>query len=83
MYQFKNGDLIAQVYQGGKLILKTGIIIQSQRDTFVVKWTNYNKSFFMEKEEDIFAELNNMYLLSMQSINRAATGANLCLLNAS
>ena len=81
MYKFKSGDLIAKV--SGDLTLKTGIVIRSCEATFTVKWVHYNKKFFMEKEEDIFAELNNMYLLSLQSINRAAEGANLCLLNAS
>lgn len=83
MYKFKLGDMISKNHPGDGCILKTGIIIFSKRDSFLVKWMMYNKDFFMEKEDDIFIELNNSYLLSTQSINRDNIGACLSLLSAS
>lgn len=83
MYNFKVGDLIAKKNPNQDLILKVGVILRSEQDAFIVKWTSYNKEFFMEKEDDMFGELNNMYLLSLQSFNRRTEGAFLCLLNPS
>ena len=83
MYNFKIGDLIAKKDHNQNLILKVGVVLCSEQDSFIVKWTSYNKEFFMEKEGDMFGELNNMYLLSLQSFKRHAEGAFLCLLNSS
>jgi len=83
MYNFKVGDLIANKEPNQNLILKMGIVLQSAQDSFVVRWVSYNKEFFMEKEDDMFEELNNMYLLSLQSFKRCDPGAFLCLLNPS
>jgi len=81
MYKFKVGDLISKNI--GELILKTGVIVSSTHSNIVVQWTSYNKEYFLEKEDDIFIELNNMYLLSRQSIDRNNVKACLELLNAS
>jgi hypothetical protein len=81
MYKFKVGDLISKNI--GELILKTGVIVYSTHSNIVVQWTSYNKEYFLEKEDDIFIELNNMYLLSRQSIDRNNVKACLELLNAS
>jgi len=83
MYKFKLGDLIAKNHPQEGFVLKSGVIIKSEKQTFLVKWLSYNKNFFMEKEDDIFSELNNLYLLSTQSIRRNNTTACLSLLNAS
>ena len=83
MYKFKLGDLISKRHPQDGYMLKTGIIIISDQDSFLVKWVTYNKNFFMEKEDDIFIELNKLYLLSTQSVNRDNTGGCLYLLSAS
>ena len=81
MYNFKVGDLVANNIGG--MILKVGVIIEQSVDSFSVRWTSYDKDFFMEKEGDIFIELNNLYLLSFQSIDRNNAEASLRLLSAS
>ena len=83
MHDFKTGDFVAKYNPNNDEILKTGIIVQSHPETFTVKWTSYNKKFFMEKEDDMFGQLNNLYLLSLQSFNRHTEGAFLCLLSPS
>ena len=81
MYNFKVGDLVANNIGG--MILKVGVIIEQSVDSFSVRSTSYDKDFFMEKEGDIFIELNNLYLLSVQSFDRERAAACLSLLNAS
>jgi hypothetical protein len=81
MYKFKVGDLISKNI--GELILKIGVVTSGTHDNIIVQWTSYNKEYFLEKEDDIFVELNNMYLLSRQSIDRSNTKACLELLSAS
>lgn len=81
MYNFKVGDLVANNIGG--MILKVGVIIEQSVDSFSVRSTSYDKDFFMEKEGDIFIELNNLYLLSVQSFDRERADACLSLLNAS
>jgi len=83
MYKFKVGDLISKNHPQEGYILKSGVVVRSEKESFLVKWLSYNKNFFMEKEDDIFNELNNLYLLSTQSIRRNNTTACLSLLNAS
>ena len=68
MHTFKVGDLISMNAAG--LLLKTGIVVSETSTNITVQWLSYNKSYFLEKEDDIFRELNNMYLLSLQSIHR-------------
>ena len=67
----------------GDLILKTGVVVSGNSSNIIVQWISYNKEYFLEKEDDIFTELNNLYLLSRQSIDRNNTEACLELLNAS
>jgi hypothetical protein len=81
MYKFKVGDLISKNI--GELILKIGVVTSGTHDNIILQWTSYNKEYFLEKEDDIFVELNNMYLLSRQSIDRSNTKACLELLSAS
>ena len=70
MWTFKKGDLIAKLNPKLKNPLKVGIVIYENRDQFSVKWTSFNKKFFMEKEGDIFQELNNIYLLGIDTFQR-------------
>jgi hypothetical protein len=81
MYKFKVGDLISKNI--GELILKIGVVTYGTHNNIIVQWTSYNKEYFLEKEDDIFVELNNMYLLSRQSIDRNNAKACLELLSAS
>ena len=58
-------------------------IIDHGVDTFLVKWTSFNKDFFMEKEGDIFKELNKSFLLDTIEIHRHNMKTSLSLLNSS
>ena len=81
MWKFQTGDLIAKQHPNVKNPLQIGIVIAVSPCTFTVKWTSFNKEFFMEKEEDIFAELNNSFLLDTVTVSRNDKGYNLSLLN--
>ncbi len=70
MWTFKKCDLIAKSTPKLKNPLKIGIVIYDNEERFSVKWTSFNKKFFMEKEGDIFQELNNTYLLGIDSFQR-------------
>jgi hypothetical protein len=83
MYTFKTGDLVAKIHPAIKAPLQVGVVIQEELQTFVIKWTSYNKVFFMEKEEDIFGELNKSFLLDTVQVHRMNHEANLVLLNSS
>tara|TARA_Y100000593_G_C4309714_1_gene337745 strand:- start:1696 stop:1986 length:291 start_codon:yes stop_codon:yes gene_type:complete len=64
MSHFKRGDLIAKKHCATQDLLQIGIVIWDDVDCFDIQWTWYNKVFFMEKEGDIFKDLNNTHLLS-------------------
>ena len=81
VHKFNLGDLVAK--KNGATVIKKGIVVQEREDSFVVKWTHYDKNFFMEKEGDIFEDLNKIYLLSFQSFHRNNNDAFLSLLSAS
>ena len=81
VHKFKLGDLVAK--KNGATVIKKGIVVQEREDSFVVKWTHYDKNFFMEKKDDLFSELNKKYLLSYQTINRYQLDSYLLLLNSS
>jgi len=83
MHDFRVGDLIANFIPEEDITLKIGIVVENQPENILVKWLNYNKSFFMEKEDVIFAELNNTFLLSLQSIHKHNSGVFLRLLSPS
>jgi len=61
--------------------IQIGLVVFDNSDAFSVKWTSYNKFFFMEKEEDIFEELNKTFLLSTVSFSRDDSRHNLSLLS--
>ena len=81
MYDFKTGDLIGKKHPTNNQIIQIGIVIKDSVSSFIVQWTSYNKDFFMEKEGDIFGELNKSFLLSTVEWHRCNTEANLMLLN--
>jgi hypothetical protein len=81
MWTFKTGDLIAKIHPLIDKPLQVGLVINHEKDTFLVKWISFNKVFFMEKEGDIFKELNNSYLLNTVQVYRRNMEANLSLLN--
>jgi hypothetical protein len=83
MWTFKTGDLIAKNHPAIKTPLQVGLVIAHDIKTFTIKWTSYNKVFFMEKEEDIFAGLNKSFLLDTVQVYRGNQEINLSLLNSS
>jgi len=84
MHDFKVGDLVGiRNPQKPTNAIKTGIVVSTTKYNIIVQWTSYNRSFFMEKEDEIFEELNKTYLLSRQSYHRLNEKAALFLLNPS
>ena len=81
MWTFKTGDLIAKIHPLIQKPLQVGLVINHDTDTFLIKWTSFDKDFFMEKEGDIFKELNKTFLLDTVQVHRMNTEANLSLLN--
>lgn len=83
MWNFQIGDLIAKCHPMVEKPLQVGLVISTTAADFTVKWISFNKVFFMEKEEDIFEELNNSFLLNTATLSRQDTSHNLTLLNSS
>ena len=81
MWNFKTGDLIAHRHPTKEKPLKIGLIICDDEETFTIKWTSFDKVFFMEKEGDIFAELNKTFLLGTECFYREKEESYLFLLN--
>ena len=78
---FKTGDLIAHRHPPKINLIKIGLIICDDEESFTIKWTSFDKVFFMEKEGDIFAELNKTFLLSTVRFCREKEESSLFLLN--
>tara|TARA_R110002074_G_scaffold237176_1_gene409001 strand:+ start:2299 stop:2568 length:270 start_codon:yes stop_codon:yes gene_type:complete len=83
MLTLKTGDLIAKNHPSIEGPIKIGIVISNTTEGFTVKWTSYNKNFFMEKEADIFSELNKAFLLNIETIATRHVDTSLSLLNSS
>jgi len=83
MWTFKTGDLVAKIHPLVQKPLQVGLVISHDTDTFLIKWTSFDKDFFMEKEGDIFIELNKSFLLDTVQVHRNNMEANLSLLNSS
>ncbi len=81
MWKFKTGDLVAKRHPTNEKPLKTGLIIYHDKESFTIKWTSFDKVFFMEKEGDIFTELNKTFLLGTECFYREKEEASLYLLN--
>ncbi len=77
MYDFKTGDLVGKKHPTNNQIIQIGIVIKDSVSSFIVQWTSYNKDFFMEKEGDIFKELNNSHLLGPTTVRRGSRHLNL------
>tara|TARA_R100000008_G_C3584059_1_gene170759 strand:+ start:981 stop:1283 length:303 start_codon:yes stop_codon:yes gene_type:complete len=83
MWTFKTGDLVSKPHPKKDEDLRIGIVIKDDSTTFSIKWLWYNKKFFMEKEGDIFREMNNTLLLDTTMYGRVYNGEYLKLLNSS
>ena len=84
MYKFKKGDLVGLKHPTNPSCpLKTGVVVTDTEYNVVIQWVSYDKTFFMEKQGDIFEELNKSYLLSRQLYHRSDEKASLFLLNSS
>ena len=81
MWTFKTGDLVSKSHPRKDEDLQIGIVIKDDRTTFLIKWLWYNKEFFMEKEGDIFKDLNKTYILNTETCLRERPTPLLCLLN--
>ena len=78
MRYFKQGDLIAKKHCATKDLLQIGVVLRSTKESFDIQWTWYNKTFFMEKEGDIFKELNNQHLLTTVTYTQEGANPLLC-----
>tara|TARA_Y100000592_G_C5310358_1_gene239798 strand:- start:10 stop:273 length:264 start_codon:yes stop_codon:yes gene_type:complete len=65
---FNLGDLVGLRFTEKNI--KLGIIIDSKKDNFIVKWIWYDKLFFMDNCDALFVELNRQYLLSETTYTR-------------
>ena len=81
MTRFKTGDLVAKKHPVEDIPLQTGLVVSHDLEKFTVRWTSFHKVFFMEKEGDIFAELNKTFLLRTEDFFREKEPALLYLLN--
>ena len=81
MWTFKTGDLIAKTLPSRKKPLQIGLVVNDDKITFTVKWVSFDKQFFMEKEGDIFQELNTSYHLDVVQFYRNNKEPSLVLLN--
>jgi len=70
MDNFSLGNLVCYYTPDINKKLKIGIVIESKKDDFIVRWLWYNKSFFMDDEDPLFNELNQQYLLMDSLHNR-------------
>jgi len=66
----KLGALVRLKFSNQFKTIKLGIIVDSKKDSFMVKWIWYNKLFFMEDQHCLFNELNQEYLLTETCYNK-------------
>ncbi len=78
---FNLGDLVGLHFTEKNI--KLGIIIDSKKDNFIVKWIWYDKLFFMDNCSPLFEELNNQYLLNETTYTRNLEHEVRCLKNLS
>jgi hypothetical protein len=64
------GDYVALMHPVSNKPLKKGIVIKSKDDDFVVKWTSYDKFYFLDPFHKEIEDLNRRYLLTEMSYNR-------------
>ena len=75
------GDYVGQIHPSENMILKKGIVVDTNKDTYGVQWLSFNKEFWMEFEGDAFAELNRRYLLTRMSYNRCHNETDIIILS--
>ena len=75
------GDYVGQAHPSEPFMLKKGIVIDSKEDYYVVKWTTYDKKFWMEFDGEALAELNRRYLLTTMSYSRSNNEADIIILS--
>tara|TARA_Y100000592_G_C5449280_1_gene307801 strand:- start:1189 stop:1440 length:252 start_codon:yes stop_codon:yes gene_type:complete len=78
---FNLGDLVGLHFTEKNI--KLGIIIDSKKHNFIVKWIWYDKLFFMDGSSPLFEELNNQYLLNETTYERDRKYEISCLKNLS
>ena len=64
------GDYVALMHPVSCKALKKGIVIESKERDFIVKWTSYDKVYFMDPFHQEFEELNRRYLLTEMLYDR-------------
>ena len=75
------GDYVGQAHPSEPFMLKKGIVIDSKKDSYVIKWTSYDKNFWMEFDGEALAELNRRYLLTQMSYSRYNTEVDIVILS--
>ena len=70
MDSFALGDLVCYCSPHNNEKIKIGIVIESKKDDFIIRWLWYNKDFFMDGIDPLFNEMNQQYLLIDSSYNR-------------
>jgi hypothetical protein len=79
--KFNLGDLVGLYFTEKKI--KLGVIIDSKKHNFIVKWIWYDKLFFMDGSSPVFEELNSQYLLNETTYERNHKDDTSCLKNLS
>jgi len=64
------GDLVGQTHPKENFVIRTGIIIESKEEYYVVQWLSYSKKYWMEGEDSIFYNLNQKHLLGKTPYKR-------------
>ena len=66
------GDYVGQAHPSEPFMLKKGIVIDSKKDSYVIKWTSYDKdskSTETYRKENIVSILStNLKLINMKKI---------------
>ena len=77
------GDLVVKHHPAfnENKIIRQGIVTKSSKDTITVHWLSYNKTFFMEFENQEFSTLNKNYLLKEHTYFRSDWNGNIKILS--
>ena len=62
---YKIGDLVAFNWPGFKTPLRVGVITNSSKKKFIVKWFWYNKSFYLEGLFNDAKKMNKKYIIGI------------------
>ena len=72
---------MARRHSNVRMPIQVGVVVNKDEHVFSVKWTSYNKDFFMEKTEDMFHDLNKTFLLRVEEFQQSEVHPFLVLLN--